>query len=217
MKLLLSLALILTFSTSFFSYSNTATTDITVGKKVVLQSKILNEDRPIRIFIPDTVKDDQPLYVIYLLDGVEHFHTASGVIKSLIDYEQIPNAMLVAIDTTNRVRDYLPKVEGEPKTEFQTFVKNKWPEAGQTDNFLKFMSDELMPYINSNYSTNGYSTLIGHSNAGTLALYTLVNQPELFNNYIAISPNSWWSDEELKNNIIKYTKNLKAPKRYLLV
>lgn len=210
MKLLLSLVLILTFSTPFLSHAKTNTTDITVGKKVILQSKILNEDRPIKIFIPDTVKDDQPLYVIYLLDGVEHFHTTSGVIKSLVDYEQIPNAMLVGIDTTNRVRDYLPKVEGEPKTEFQTFVKNKWPEAGQTDEFLKFVSDELMPYINSNYSTNGYNTLIGHSNAGTLALYTLVNQPELFNNYIAISPNSWWSDEELKNNIIKYTKNPKG-------
>ncbi|MDN3384821.1 alpha/beta hydrolase-fold protein [Pseudoalteromonas sp. APC 3358] len=210
MKLLLSLVLILTFSTPFLSHAKTNTTDITVGKKVILQSKILNEDRPIKIFIPDTVKDDQPLYVIYLLDGVEHFHTASGVIKSLVDYEQIPNAMLVGIDTTNRVRDYLPKVEGEPKTEFQTFVKNKWPDAGHTDKFLKFVSDELMPYINSNYSTNGYNTLIGHSNAGTLALYTLVNQPELFNNYIAISPNSWWSDEELKNNIIKYTKNPKG-------
>jgi hypothetical protein len=210
MKLLLSLVLILTFSTPFLSHAKTNTTDITVGKKVILQSKILNEDRPIKIFIPDTVKDDKPLYVIYLLDGVEHFHTVSGVIKSLVDYEQIPNAMLVGIDTTNRVRDYLPKVEGEPKTEFQTFVKNKWPDAGQTDKFLKFVSDELMPYINSNYSTNGYNTLIGHSNAGTLALYTLVNQPELFNNYIAISPNSWWSDEELKNNIIKYTKNPKG-------
>ena len=125
MKLLLSLVFAFAFSTSFLCHADTATTDITVGKKVILQSKILNEDRPIRIFIPDTVKEDQPLYVIYLLDGVEHFHTASGVIKSLVDYEQIPNAMLVGIDTTNRVRDYLPKVEGEPKTEFQTFVKNK--------------------------------------------------------------------------------------------
>tara|TARA_R110000765_G_scaffold425496_1_gene538555 strand:+ start:455 stop:715 length:261 start_codon:yes stop_codon:yes gene_type:complete len=86
MKLLLSLVLILTFSTPFLSHAKTNTTDITVGKKVILQSKILNEDRPIKIFIPDTVKDDQPLYVIYLLDGVEHFHTASGVIKSLVDY-----------------------------------------------------------------------------------------------------------------------------------
>ena len=81
MKVLLSLVLTLTFSTSFLSYADTSTADITVGKKVILQSKILNEDRPIKIFIPDTVKDDQPLYVIYLLDGVEHFHTASGVIK----------------------------------------------------------------------------------------------------------------------------------------
>ncbi len=125
MKLLLSLVLILTFSTPLLSHAKTTITDITAGKKVIFKSKILNEDRPIKIFIPDTVKDDQPLYVIYLLDGVEHFHTASGVIKSLVDYEQIPNAMLVGIDTTNRVRDYLPKVQGEPKTEFQTFVKNK--------------------------------------------------------------------------------------------
>ncbi|MBE3672753.1 hypothetical protein PPAR_a2868 [Pseudoalteromonas paragorgicola KMM 3548] len=65
MKLLLSLVLILTFSTPFLSQAKTNTTDITVGKKVILQSKILNEDRPIKIFIPDTVKDDQPLYVIY--------------------------------------------------------------------------------------------------------------------------------------------------------
>ncbi|MEM7148840.1 MAG: alpha/beta hydrolase, partial [Pseudomonadota bacterium] len=50
MKLLLSLVLILTFSTPVLSYADTATTDITVGKKVILQSKILNEDRPIRIF-----------------------------------------------------------------------------------------------------------------------------------------------------------------------
>ena len=210
MKYLLSLVLILTFVTSSLSLAETTATDITVGKKIILQSKILNEDRPIRIYIPENIKDDEPLYVIYLLDGVEHFHTASGVIKSLIDYEQIPNAVLVGVDTTNRVRDYLPQVQGEPKTEFQTFVKNKWPDAGQTDKFLKFVSDELMPYINSHYSTNGYNTLIGHSNAGTLALYTLVNQPELFNNYIAISPNSWWSDEELKNNITKYSKNPKG-------
>ncbi|WFO18710.1 hypothetical protein ATS73_011440 [Pseudoalteromonas sp. H100] len=43
MKLLLSLALILTFSTSFFSYSNTATTDITVGKKLFYNQKYLTK------------------------------------------------------------------------------------------------------------------------------------------------------------------------------
>nr|WP_249326247.1 hypothetical protein [Pseudoalteromonas sp. S2893] len=61
MKLLLSLVFTLAFSTSFLSHADTATTDITVGKKIILQSKILNEDRPIRIFIHDTEKDYQPL------------------------------------------------------------------------------------------------------------------------------------------------------------
>lgn len=176
-----------------------ASESIAIGEKITLSSKIINEDRPISVFIPKGAKSDQAMYVIYLLDSQHHFHTVTGIVQSLVDYEQIPNTMVVGIDTTNRPRDYLPKINGKPKTTFQTFVQSKWPNSGQ-ENFLMFLKKELFPYIEKNYSTYPHRTLIGHSNAGTLALSAMFNHPELFNNYLAISANGWWSYDEITQN-----------------
>ncbi|RHW74601.1 alpha/beta hydrolase [Colwellia sp. RSH04] len=177
---------------------------VTIGEKLIIHSEIIGEDRPISVYIPKGVNEDDSLYVIYLLDSEHHFHTVTGIVQSLVDYEQIPKTMVVGIQTTNRPRDYLPAINGEPKTEFQTFVKSKWPKSGQ-ENFLKFLSDELFPFIDKKYSTYPHRTIIGHSNAGTLALSALFERPELFNNYLAISANGWWSYDEVIQNSKKLT------------
>jgi hypothetical protein len=176
--------------------------EISIGKKVILHSDVIGEDRPIWIYTPEH-EDDERLYVIYLLDGAEHFHTVTGVVKSLTDYDLMPKTMVVGIETTSRPRDYLPKVVGQPQNELQAFISTKWPNSGQTDNFLKFIRTELIPYIDKGYPTYPHRTLIGHSNAGTLALYSLFNQPELFNNYLAMSPQGWWSHAETVSNAAK--------------
>jgi predicted alpha/beta superfamily hydrolase len=172
---------------------------VTIGEKLTIYSEIIGEDRPISVYIPKGVNDDDSLYVIYLLDSEHHFHTVTGIVQSLVDYEQIPKTMVVGIQTTNRPRDYLPRINGEPQTEFQTFVKSKWPDSGQ-ENFLKFLNDELFPFIDKKYSTYPHRTIIGHSNGGTLALSALFERPELFNNYLAISANGWWSYDEIIRN-----------------
>lgn len=205
---LIFFAVISVFSVSAFD-------GITIGKTLIVKSAIIGEDRPIRVYVPEGVRDDEPLYVIYLLDGKTHFHTVTGIVKSLTDYEQIPKTMVVGIETTNRPRDFFPKIDGEPKTEFQTFVSSKWPESGQ-ENFLAFISQELIPFIDNNYSTYPHRTLIGHSNGGTLALSAMFNQPELFNNYLAISPNGWWSYEETVENVKKLA-NKERPMEKLFI
>ncbi len=179
---------------------------VTIGEQLTIHSDIIGEDRPISVYIPKGVNDDDSLHVIYLLDSQHHFHTVTGIVQSLVDYEQIPKTMVVGIETTNRPRDYLPKIDGEPKTEFQKFVQSKWPNSGQ-DNFLTFLNDELFPFIDKSYSTYPHRTIIGHSNGGTLALSALFERPELFNNYLAISANGWWSYDEIIKNSEKLTNN----------
>ncbi|MGX5202222.1 alpha/beta hydrolase-fold protein [Aliikangiella sp. IMCC44632] len=181
-----------------------ASEEITIGEKLTLYSEVIGEDRPISVYIPKGVNDDDSLYVIYLLDSQHHFHTVTGIVQSLVDYKQIPKTMVVGIQTTNRPRDYLPAIDGEPKTNFQTFVKSKWPKSGQK-NFLKFLSDELFPFIDKKYPTYPHRTIVGHSNAGTLALSALFERPELFNNYLSISANGWWSYDEIIQNSKKLT------------
>lgn len=199
LTILLSIILFVIPETSAFD-------KVTIGEKLTIHSEIIGEDRPISVYIPKGVNNDDSLYVIYLLDSEHHFHTVTGIVQSLVDYEQIPKTMVVGIETTNRPRDYLPKIDGEPKTEFQIFVKSKWPDSGH-DNFLKFLNDELFPFIDKKYPTYPHRTIIGHSNGGTLALSALFDRPELFNNYLAISANGWWSYDEIIQKSIKLTES----------
>ena len=203
------------FLFAIFAAFTVTASEISIGKKVILHSDVIGEDRPIWIYTPEH-EDDERLYVIYLLDGAEHFHTVTGVVKSLTDYDLMPKTMVVGIETTSRPRDYLPKVVGQPQNELQAFISTKWPNSGQTDNFLKFIRTELIPYIDKLYPTYPHRTLIGHSNAGTLALYSLFNQPELFNNYLAMSPQGWWSHAETLSNVEKLAGE-KRPYQHLFI
>ncbi|WP_413489602.1 alpha/beta hydrolase-fold protein [Shewanella baltica] len=211
MRFLISLLFVFTVAISEAS----ALDKVTIGDSFIIHSDIIGEDRPISVYIPKGVNTGDSLYVIYLLDSEHHFHTVTGIVQSLVDYEQIPKTMVVGIQTTNRPRDYLPKINGEPQTKFQKFVKSKWPDSGQ-DKFLTFLNDELFPYIDKNYTTYPHRTIIGHSNGGTLALSALFERPELFNNYLAISANGWWSYDEIIQNSKKLIES-NRPKQKLFL
>ena len=216
MRFLISLLFVFTVAISEASASESSALDkVTIGENFIIHSEIIGEDRPISVYIPKGVNTGDSLYVIYLLDSEHHFHTVTGIVQSLVDYEQIPKTMVVGIQTTNRPRDYLPKINGEPQTKFQKFVKSKWPDSGQ-DKFLTFLNDELFPYIDKNYTTYPHRTIIGHSNGGTLALSALFERPELFNNYLAISANGWWSYDEIIQNSKKLIES-NHPKQKLFI
>jgi predicted alpha/beta superfamily hydrolase len=70
-------------------------------------------------------------------------------------------------------------------------------ENGEAINFLKFIEEELIPYVESQYRVTNYKTLIGHSYGGLFTIYALLNRPNLFSNYIAIDPSLDWDNQKL--------------------
>jgi hypothetical protein len=64
--------------------------------------------------------------------------------------------------------------------------------AGGGPKLLGFLKDELIPYINKTYPSNGSNILWGHSLGGLFVLYTLFTEPQLFDSYIAADPSAWW-------------------------
>ncbi|MFC1564790.1 alpha/beta hydrolase-fold protein [candidate division KSB1 bacterium] len=150
---------------------------IVIGETVKLQSGILNEDRPLLIYLPDGYKESNDRYpVLYLLDGMAHFHHTTGIIQYLSARGITPPMIVVGLVNTARGRDFSPvKLE-------------QFPNTGGSDKFLQFVSDELIPFIDGKYRTHPHRILAGHSSGGTFTLYALLNDPDLFNFYIAISP-----------------------------
>ncbi len=167
--------------------------EIIIGQSFSISSKIMNEERPYQVYLPDDYEPNgNPLAVMYLMDGDFHFHHTSGIVSFLKSQGSIPNMMIVAIpNTTDRTRDLTSPIEKNKE------VLVNMPTAGGANTMLAFMKEELIPYIDRNYNTNGYRMLVGHSFGGIFAVQALLTQGDLYDSYIAISPSMWWDDQSL--------------------
>jgi hypothetical protein len=157
--------------------------DLVIGKIINFHSKILNEDRPLWVYVPDNYSSSQAEYpVLYLLDGSSHFHHVTGIVEVLARLSRMPQMIVIAIPNTDRSRDFLP-------TRMDDF-----PPVAAADKFLAFLKEELIPFVDKNYRTAPYRTLCGHSYGGLFSIYSFLESPELFNAYIIISPSVYWDD-----------------------
>lgn len=171
-------------------------TDFSIGKTVSIKSNILNESREINIYLPlgysDTSSKNYP--VIYLLDGSkdEDFIHIAGLVQfgSFSWINMIPESIVVGIANVDRKRDFTyPSQNEDEQTEF--------PTSGHSAKFISFLANELQPFIDSNFKTNKTKTIIGQSLGGLLATEILIKSPNLFDNYIIVSPSLWWDNQKL--------------------
>ena len=161
------------------------TEPIVAGQKVTLHSRIMNEDRRLWIFNPDSASSVQTP-VIYLLDGDSYFLQTTGIVQFLSNNGKMPAMIVVGILNTNRTRDLTPL---PPDTSL--------PGSGGADKLLQCLTDEIIPYIDSHYRTAPYRILVGHSFGGIFAVNAFLRRPEAFNSYIVISPSLWWGSDTL--------------------
>lgn len=195
---------------AFFAKAQSSNT-ITIGEKITIFSKKLNENRKIWVYTPKITSYEiitsKKYPVLYVLDGEAHFFSTVGIIQHLSQANGngiLPEMIIVAIENTNRLRDFTPAMK---KNDYEY----------QPNSFVKFLSDELIPYIDANYSTSPYKLLVGHSLGGLTVIDILTNFPSLFNAYIAIEPSMWYKDElYLKNTITQLQyKSLKGKKLFI--
>ncbi len=69
-----------------------------------------------------------------------------------------------------------------------------------------------MPKIKENYSVAPHNIIVGHSFGGLFALYSLLEEPGLFQSYVSIDPSIWWHNqwlnEQLANKLNQKPKGL---------
>jgi len=153
------------------------TDDIVIGNRFKLNSKILNEERDIQVYLPDSYNVSQTKYpVVYLMDGEGHFTYTAGLLQFFARNAIAPEMILIGIPNTFRNRDFTPVVD------------SKVAGSGGANNFLRVLKEELIPVVEEKYRTLPYRMMIGHSLTGMYCFYTLLREPDLFNSFIAVSP-----------------------------
>ena len=205
---------LLSILTALFSIGAFAQKDnkVTIGTIDSIHSKILNEQRKIWIYVPNSWQADskQRYPVLYLLDGDAHFYSVVGMIQQLSQVNGntvCPEMIVVGIPNTDRTRDLTPThIAADPPFMDSTFSKT----SGGGEQFVSFIEKELMPHIDSLYPTEPYKMLIGHSFGGLTVINILLNHTKLFNSYICIDPSMWWD----KMNFLNATKKSLLEKKF---
>lgn len=164
---------------------------IVIGKVDSLYSEILQEQREIWIQAPKDFDNAKTYPVIYVLDASKNFYTVTAMLKHLTPFK-IPKSIIVGITNTDRTRDFTPT-----NVAFQRGHKSET--SGGASNFIKFIDEELKPFITNKYPTENHSTIIGHSTGGLFVLYAYLYHENSFDNYLAIDPSLWWDKENLVN------------------
>ena len=183
MKTLLSFILFFVFTISNGQNSD----KITIGSVETIYSKVLKEERKIWVYNPVSNAKTDRYPVLYLLDAEDHFYSTVGMIKQMNG--RWPNMIVVGITNTIRDRDLKPTT-----TNAKGLIDEN---SGGGKNFMNFIEQELIPFIDLKYPTAPYRVFSGHSLGGLTVINTFLNNTSLFNAYIAIDPSLWWNHQKL--------------------
>ena len=161
---------------------------VTLGKKVSLQSKVLEKTVPLSIHLPANYHSFRKSYPVLYMLGSDYL-ARFAMLASTLDYMgegQIPEMILIGIDLPEGNRILLPTRDQDTTI---------------PDNYINFFETELIPHVDNTYRTAPFRALYGGSNSGFFTVYTLLNNPLLFNSYFASSPSLMVIPEVLQQKI----------------
>ncbi|MFK8056696.1 MAG: alpha/beta hydrolase-fold protein [Saprospiraceae bacterium] len=184
-------------------------TDYTIGKRDTVYSKILDEEREIFIYLPhgywgmDEEVTNSPVTIV--LDGEAQFlQTASAsefLSAALNGNDLMPRTIVVGIPNTDRLKNLTP--EKDYSRNDSTFAES----TGGGPQFLDFITKELIPYIDSQYSTIPKRTIIGHSYGGLMAFEALLTKRTYFDNYLVIDPSVEYNSGSYIKRVVDSLRN----------
>lgn len=153
----------------------------------IIDSTILGEQRNLLVHLPVAYDPAKTYPVMYVLDGSSQDFRMAGIAEMLNRAELVEDMIIVGIPNTERNRDLTPHyilqdTDGEV--------------LGGGDQFLSFITNEVIPFIEAKYPINEYRMLAGHSRAGLFTFYAYLEQPDVFEAVFCFSP-AFWRDDSI--------------------
>lgn len=188
---------------------------IVLGRTLTVQSAALGEARTINVWLPPSYgKGNRDYPVLYVIDGgmEQDFLHVVGAAQLGMIWGRNAEAIVVGIETKDRRKELIGPTR-------DAALLAKYPTAGKSAAFRRFIRDEVKPLVERRYRTGGHDTVIGESLAGLFILETWLRDPALFDGYAAISPSLWWDSEALSKEIAAMSAPALArqPRLYLNV
>ncbi|MGI4866010.1 MAG: alpha/beta hydrolase [Janthinobacterium lividum] len=194
------------------AHAQSQPTPLCIGQTFTLASAVLSETRRINIYLPAGYAENPALQlpVLYMPDGglAEDFLHVAGLVQVSVGNGTMRPFIVVGIENTERRRDLTgPTTSAEDR--------KIAPRMGGSAAFRQFIRTELMPAIRQRYRTNAETAIVGESLAGLFVVETFLQEPDLFDTYLAFDPSLWWNSSYLLGQADKRLPTYAGPAKTL--
>ena len=196
--------------------------------------------RTVDVWLPDGYSEDKKYAVLYMHDGQNLFDATKTwnkqewkideIISDLIKKDTIKDVIVVAVwnNSDTRWQDYFPQKAFNYLSEKDSVMivedakKNNLDTNLKGSNYLKFLVEEVKPYIDNQYATlTDYKNtfIAGSSMGGLISMYAICEYPQVFGGAACVSthwPGVMPSDNNpMPEAIFKYMQtNLPSPQTH---
>lgn len=175
-----------------------------------LVAKEIGQTYDLLVRLPEDYATSGKSYpVLYVLDGW-HFPFVAFLANNNLYSGRMPPVIMVNLSYPAGVNPMGPRARDFTPTHFPEREEN----SGGAAAFLRFLADDVVPYVDHTYRTiPGDRALLGHSYGGLFALYALTQRPALFQRIVAASPVVDWDHRWLFTAARQTLKDLAQPVR----
>ena len=140
----------------------------------------LNSERILKIYVPDSYeeKTDNSYPVAVLLDGEYLFDVYVANSKLFAARDKAPEQIIVGVFQNQNEERY---------TDCDFSIDTGLPNEDSAK-FYGFLKNELLTYIEDNYRTSLFKTIVGNTLTGNFINYFFIEPEPIFNAFINISP-----------------------------
>ena len=140
----------------------------------------LNQERILKIYIPDSFQENEKntYPVAILMDGEFLFDVYVANSKLFASRDKAPEQIIVGIYQNQNNERYADCDYSE-----DTGLPNQ-----ESSKFYGFIRDEILPYIDDNYPSSLFKTIVGTTLTGNFINYFFLEETPVFNAYININP-----------------------------
>lgn len=147
-------------------------------KQEIFESFKLQERRDVKYYFPEDYTPDKKYPLVVVLDGEYLFDQVVATSKFYSRFQGMPQAIIVGIEQSkDDLRWYdcgYDELNGLP--------------TDKAKNFYEFLGMEIIPYLDTTYSTAPFRVFVGYDITANFGNYFLFKDRSYFNAYFSISP-----------------------------
>jgi len=191
---------------------------VSIGATYAVASEVLGTDRRLTVRLPygysESENADRTYPVLYLIDGgpEQAFPHIAGIAQLSDTNPAYGEFILVGVETVDRLAEISP-----PETTQRKYYDDPNMVTGGSEKFRAFLAQEVIPWVNDRYRTSGRDALMGESLAGLFTFETFLREPELFDDYVAVSPSIWWERMEYARRAPEFLSKHGVSDRTLMI